>query len=154
MKYVKVVKRHQLRYKRSQSWGCNVRQSDVQYCIAYLKVAKISKALITRKKLHNSYGDDVNQTYCHDNFAVYINIESLFYTPETCYMSIISQYTYIYIKIKLMRHSNLNSKQLFQWIINLTFLITSRVKETVVLTVRELGRMINFYTWRTWFERE
>ena len=29
------------------------------------------------------YGDNVNQTYCGDHFAIYTNIESLCCIPET-----------------------------------------------------------------------
>lgn len=40
---------------------------------------------------------DVNYTYCHDHFAIYIHIESLFYTPATnimLYVNYITKYTH------------------------------------------------------------
>ena len=52
--------------------------------MAYLKVAKILKGLLTRKKfLLLCMVTDGKQTYCGDHFVVYANIESLCCTPKT-----------------------------------------------------------------------
>ena len=75
-------------YKRSKSWGYNVQHGDYSYyCIAYLKVVKredVKHSQHKKKILKLCMLMDVNETYCGDHFAMYINIKALKQYNVTC----------------------------------------------------------------------
>ena len=59
-------------YKINKSWGYNVTEWRLYYTV-HLKIAKRInlKGSYHKKKFVIKYGDDVNQTYSGDHFAIY-----------------------------------------------------------------------------------
>ena len=82
---------------------------------------------------------DCNQTYHGDHFIMYINVRSLFYTPETNIILYVSHTSKKLKSVKIFLNSSKRKKSKASSPIDLASLVLGRVKERMKGEGQEKG---------------